>query len=64
VSYDQRWDAIAEQWLLDCEFSEQVAKKYTPRLAQILQDMAEQEASEIADDLRQADDPANDPSLP
>ena len=46
MSYDPRWHDAANDWLSDCDLSVDLVKKYTPKLAQRLQDVAEEFSNE------------------
>lgn len=59
-TFDPRWEAIAREWLSDANVPDKLIDKYWRRLAQALQDAAEDEPNEIAESERQADEAAYD----
>lgn len=62
MGYDKRWHDIAEQWIYDSEIS--VNRKHVealiPKLAQQLQDVAEQFVSDTQHDMERAELAAED----
>ncbi len=60
MTFDKRWEQIAKDWLSDGNVPDRLIEKYWRRLAQQLQDAAEDEPNEIAESERQADEAAYD----
>lgn len=60
MSYDKRWDDIATDWLIDSGVPDSLVDKYSLRLAQQLQDVAQESPDEIADLERDEEEAARD----
>lgn len=61
MSYDPRWHDIAKEWLEDSSLPDRIVDKYTPKLAQQLQDVAEQFVSyDVPEAERDAEEAAYD----